>query len=258
MIARRGFLALGAAALLPGRALAQRAGVPVMEFSSLVPGAALPGWLEPVTFGDKAKPTEFTLVADEGRTTLRALAKSSASGLARTLRVNPVDFPILAWRWKALNLVARGGLGSKEADDFALRLYVIFDFDPDLLSLADRMKISLARTFWGAKLPLAALCYVWDGKAPAGTIAPNAYTDRVQMVVADSGPASLGRWVSHERDVAEDFRRAFGLPAPAITSVIVSADTDNTGESTEAWFGDIELRRRTAGRPGPGRADPGR
>ena len=121
--------------------------------------------------------------------------------------MDPAEFPILAWRWKALNLVARGGLATKETDDFALRLYVTFDLDPDRLSLADRMRISLARAFWGTKLPLAALCYVWDGQAPRGTFAPNAYTDRVRMVVADSGTAALGRWVEHERDVAADFRQ---------------------------------------------------
>lgn len=217
----------------------------MLALSTLAPGAALPDWLEPVTFGEKARPTEFALVADEGRTVLRARARASASGLARTRRVNPADHPILAWRWKATNLVARGGLASKEADDFALRLYVTFDLDPDLLSLGERMKLSLARAFWGANLPLAALCYVWDVRAPAGTIVPNAYTDRVRMVVADSGTATLGRWVRHERNVAEDFRLAFGLPAPAVTSVIVSADTDNTGESTEAYFGDIAFMKRT-------------
>ena len=161
--------------------------------------------------------------------------------------MDPADFPILAWRWKALNLVAHGGLATKETDDFALRLYVTFDLDPDRLSLADRMRISLARAFWGTKLPLAALCYVWDGQAPRGTFAPNAYTDRVRMVVADSGTAALGRWVEHERDVAADFRQAFGLPAPQITSLILSADTDNTGDSTESYFGDIEFRRRAGG-----------
>ncbi len=79
-----------------------------------------------------------------------------------------------------------------------------------------------------------------------GTIAPNPYTDRVRMVVAESGSASLGRWVEHERDVAADFRLAFGLPVPPVTSLVLSADTDNTGESTEAYFGDIEFRRRAA------------
>jgi hypothetical protein len=62
--------------------------------------------------------------------------------------------------------------------------------------------------------------------------------------VADSGPALLGRWVERMRDVAADYRRAFGLEAPAVNGVVVSADTDNTGETAESWFGDIEFRSR--------------
>ncbi len=242
---RRDFLALCAGALLPGGATGQNDNLPAMRFSDLAPGAALPGWLEPVSFGAKATPTEFALVADERRTVLRARAQASASGLARTLRVDPAEYPLLAWRWKAANLVQRGVLESKAGDDFALRLYLTFDLDPAQLSAGDRMRLSLARALWGARLPTAALCYIWDAKAARGTITPNAYTDRVRMVVADSGSALLGHWTSHERDVAEDFRAAFGIAAPAVASVIVSADTDNTGESTEAWFGDIEFRRRT-------------
>jgi hypothetical protein len=244
MIARRSLLALGACALLPRFARGQEAAIAAMRFSGLAPGSKLPEWLEPVTFGGKSTPTDFALVEDDGRTVLRALARASASGLARSLRVDPADYPVLAWRWKTRKLIARGGLGSKAGDDFALRLYVSFDLDPSALSFADRMRTSLARGIWGNRLPLAALCYVWDNHAPPGSIAPNAYTDRVQMVVADSGSASLGRWTSHERDVAGDFRRAFGMTAPGIASVIVSADTDNTGADAESWFGDVEFRRR--------------
>ncbi len=244
MISRRDMLALGAAALLPRAAVAQSASTSALRFSDLAPGAPLPGWLEPITFGGNAKPNAFELVADEGRTVLRVRSDASASGLARKLRVDPATHPLLSWRWKASRLVARGRLGAKEGDDFALRLYVTFDLDPGTLSFGDRMKLSLARSIWGEHLPIAALCYVWDGSAAAGTIAPNAYTDRVRMVVADSGPAQLGRWVARERDMAADFRAAFGLPAPAVTSVIVSADTDNTGESAESWFGDVAFSAR--------------
>ena len=219
----------------------------VMRFSSIAEGAPLPAWLEPVTFGGNAKPTEFALVQDGGQTVLRAYARASASGLARMVRVDPGVHPVLAWRWKTTNLVVRGGLATKEGDDFALRLYVTFDLDPALLSIGDRMRLTIGRAVWGERLPVAALCYVWDNRAAPGTIVPNAYTDRVRMVVADSGTASVGLWVAHERDVAKDFRSAFGLPAPAVASVIVSADTDNTGESVESFFGDIEFR---AGRPG--------
>ena len=235
-------LALAACTLLPSVALGQDAAIAAMRFSDLAQGASLPPWLAPVTFGGGARPTEFALVQDEGRTVLRARASASASGLARTLRVDPAAHPVLAWRWKTAGLVARSDLATKEGDDFALRLYVTFDLDPAALSLGDRMRLTLARAVWGTRLPLAALCYVWDNRATPGTIAPNAYTDRVRMVVADSGQGAVGRWVFHERDVAKDFRRAFGIQAPAVASVIVSADTDNTGESTESFFGDIEFR----------------
>ena len=216
---RRGFLTLAAMAALPAHAQAE---APGMYFSRLAAGAPLPEWLEPITFGRGVKPTEFALVADEGRTVLRARARASASGLARSLAVDPATRPILAWRWKAANLVERGDLRRKEGDDYALRLYLT----------------------WGSRARLTALCYVWDRRAAPDTIVPNPYSDRVQMVVADSGTAQLGRWVARERDIAADYRRAFGGEAPPVSGVIVSADTDQTGESTEAWFGDIEFRSR--------------
>lgn len=59
------------------------------------------------------------------------------------------------------------------------------------------------------------------------------------MVVAERGAANLGRWIAHERDVAADVENAFGMGAPPVTSVSVSADTDDAGESTA-----ILVRRR--------------
>jgi hypothetical protein len=213
---RRAFLAL-AAALLPGTASPQAA-IEAMRFSALQPGAPLPDWLKPQSFPSLPRHTEFTLVADEGRTVLRARAVASTSGLSREIRVDLRSHPVLAWRWKVMNLISRSDLATRSGDDFPARLYVVF----------------------GRR----ALCYVWDSRLPVGTIAPNAYSDRVQMVVADSGAALLGRWVARERNVAGDFRRGFGMEPPATSGVVVSADTDNTGESAESYFGDIEFRPR--------------
>lgn len=243
MIGRRAFLAAGVAACAPRAGRAQPEEVEALAFSRLPVGAPLPAWLEPVTFRG-APAAEFALVEDEGGTVLRVRSRAAASGLARTLRVDPAAYPVLAWRWKVTRLVEKGDLAKKEGDDYAARLYVTFDLDAAALDLGARLRIALARALWGERLPLAALCYVWDARAAVGTIVPNVYTDRVRMVVADSGPALLGRWVARRRDLAEDFRRAFGLPAPAVTGVIVSADTDNTGESVESYFGDVRFLRR--------------
>ena len=68
------------------------------------------------------------------------------------------------------------------------------------------------------------------------------------MVVLESGNARAGSWVAESRDVEADFRAAFGLPekaaVPAIDGVALSADTDQTGESVTAWFGDVRLEPR--------------
>ena len=243
MNSRRRFLASAAMLFLSRPGTAQTA-AGAMRFSALRAGAGLPDWLEPYAFPNQPRHTEFTLVEDEGRTVLRAVARASAAGLTRALRVDPRAHPVLAWRWKVMNLVSRSDLATKAGDDFPARIYVTFDLDPAMLSLAERLQLQLARAIWGERMPLAALCYVWDSRLAVGTIAPNAYTDRVRMVVADSGPELLGRWVARERDVAQDFRRAFGTEPPLVNGVIVSADTDNTGETAESYFGDIEFRTR--------------
>ena len=46
------------------------------------------------------------------------------------------------------------------------------------------------------------------------------------------------------RDVAADFRAAFGEAPPRITGIAVSADTDNTGERVTALFGDLRFTSR--------------
>ena len=191
-----------------------------MPFSTLKPGSALPEWLKPITFPTRWRHTEFSLVEDEGHTVLRARADASTSGLGRALAVDPRRHPWVAWRWKVMNLIVKSDMATKAGDDFPARLYLSFERNR------------------------RALCYVWDTRRPAGTIMANAYSDKVQMIAADSGPAQVGRWVSHERDWAADFRRAFGADAPATESVIVSADTDNTGETAESYFGDVLFRSR--------------
>jgi hypothetical protein len=240
---RRGFLAAAALGLAPGWA---RANEPLyaMRFSSLRPGTPLPADYRPFAFSAQSRHTAYSLVADEGRTVLRARADASTAGIIRDLRVDLDTHPLLAWRWKAVRLPEKGDLRTKAGDDFAARLYVVFDLRLAALPFGERWGVTMARIIYGDDVPAAALCYVWATRAAVGTIAPNAYTGRVRMVVADSGSANIGRWVAHERDVAADYRRAFGGAPPAVKGVVVSTDTDNTGEAAEAYYGDAEFRAR--------------
>lgn len=114
------------------------------------------------------------------------------------------------------------------------------------LPIGARTKALLARAIWGEKLPTAALCYVWDNRHAPGTSAWNPHSDRVRMVVLRSG--SPGAWSSESRDLESDFRAAFGSqwqkPVPRVTGIAIGKDTDQTGETATAWFGDFTLGAR--------------
>ena len=211
-------------------------------FSAAVPGAPLPVPWKLTTLPGIGRHTRYALVRDGDAVVLRGDAEASMAGVAHPLKLDAIAHPIIEWRWKVLNLLTKSDIAKKQGDDYPARVYVLFDYDIRKLSFSARSRIRLARLS-GADVPLAALCYVWDGKAAAGTSVWSAYTDRVRMIVAESGSANLGKWVTIRRNVAADFRAAFGEDPPAISGVVLATDTDNTGESATAFYGDIRFTR---------------
>lgn len=224
-------------ALLPVLALAAQPS----RFSSAAPGTAVPAGWSVQSIPKVERQTRFDLVDDSGGTVLRARADNAAASLRHGLSIDPVALGQLRWRWKTGHVLDKADLTSKSGDDYAARLYVFFDRKPAQMSFGERIAYKLGRARYGDQLPAAALCYVWDNKQPVGTIRDNAYTGFVKMIVATSGGAKQGQWVTLQRDVAADYKRAFGSAPPRITGIAVAVDTDNTGESTISYFGDIRF-----------------
>jgi hypothetical protein len=139
----------------------------------------------------------------------------------------------------------------KSGDDFAARVYVFLEIPDAAFPWGERLRLKLARILYGDELPSAAICYVWDNRHPVGTSGWNPYSRRVRTVVLESGNAQAGRWVEERRDLAADFRAAFGeafAGASRVTGIAAGNDTDQTGESATAWFGDFHLDRGESGR----------
>lgn len=224
-------------ALMPVLALAAQPA----RFSSASPDAALPaGWsVQPIP--KVQRQTRFDVVTADGGSVLRARADNAAASLRYKLDVAPAAGRHLSWRWKTERVLDKADLTTKAGDDFSTRLYVFFDRKPAQMSLSERIAYKLGRSRYGDQIPSAALCYVWDNRLPVGTIRDNAYTGFVKMIVATSGKAQQGQWVTLQRDVGADYRRAFGTAPPRITGIAVAVDTDNTRESTISYFGDIKF-----------------
>lgn len=222
--------------------LADRQSIIVGHFSALAPGSSFPDPWEPLTFHKIPQKTEYSLVEDAGKTVVKAVSVGSASGMIRKISVDPKAFPLLSWRWKATGIYEKGDVTQKQGDDYPARVYVTFAHDPEKLSVSQKAKYAAARLFYGAYPPHAAINYIWASKAPVGLFTPNPYTDRVIMIVAESGPTHLNTWQEVTRNVYEDYVAAFDQEPPAISGIAVMCDSDNTGESTVSYFGDIFLK----------------
>lgn len=217
----------------------------VGAFSSSVAGEQLPsGWH--VATLPNVEATRFRVVDIDGTTAVQLDADNAAASLYTNFRIDPAETPILRWRWRIRNLIDGADLHRKKGDDLPARLYVMFDYPLERLSWIERTKIRLARFVGGESVPTAAICYVWDGKLSNGTELWNAYTRRVRVVVVESGAERLDQWVAEERNLAADFRAAFGEDPPAVSGIAIAADTDQTGEIVRSWFGDISFSSLTS------------
>lgn len=224
---------------VPGTAAASPAGVSIGAFSTLPSGAPFEGDWRVKTLPGIA-PARFSIEADGGSTAVRIDAAAEAASLARNISWDLSSLPRLTWQWRINRVVSKSNPAVKSGDDFAARLYVMFDLPIDALPLVARTKLKLARWLYGDELPTAALCYVWGNQSAVETQGWNAFTDRVRMIVLRNGKDPVGSWAIENRNIAEDFRHAFGVVPPAPLGVAIAADTDQTGESVTAWFRDIE------------------
>ena len=217
--------------------------VEIARFSSANPGDPLPSPWKLVTLAKIRKQTRYSLVVDADQTVLRADANASMASVMHALHFDPRDHPVVEWRWKITHLLRKANMATKSGDDSPARFYVFFDYDIARLPFVTRAKVRIARALFGNDIPLAALCYVWDGKSIKGASAWSPYTDRVRVIVAESGEAHLNQWVTVRRNIVDDFRAAFGEDPPKVSGVAVATDTDNTGESATAFYGDIRFKQ---------------
>jgi hypothetical protein len=210
-------------------------------FSVLQPSRGLPAEWEPLTFKGIAQHTQYTLAVDEGMTVVKAHSKAAASGLIRRMEFDPHRFPWIQWRWKIDHTLQKGDATRKEGDDYAARIYVAFAFDAEGAGWAERVRHRTASLLAGQALPGSALTYIWANRIDRSTIIASPYTSQSMMIAVQSGNQAAGQWVAERRNLVTDYKAAFGKAPPGIIGIAIMTDTDNTGEETTAYYGDITL-----------------
>lgn len=211
-------------------------------FSSAHPAGPLPpGWHNlPVIKGKRL--THYTLVDDGGSTVVQADADSSASALLRHGDIDLAQTPAISWRWKVAAPITGADNHLSAQEDAPARLVFFFDGDRSKLTLGQRVQMHLAQGLAGMELPYATLMYIWSESAPPGAVITNPMTSRVQMIVVSGGSAEAGRWLQFHRDIVHDYEQVFHEKPGKLIAYGLLTDTDNTGTTARAWYGDLHFQ----------------
>jgi len=200
----------------------------------------LANW-KPMYFPKVKKHTMYTIVTDAQGSYLEAESRGSASALVYKREFSVYDYPRIRWRWKVENVYHRADPHAKEGDDYPMRVYVAFAYDPAMAGFFERTKYEIARGIYGEYPPHSTLSYVWSSVPVKDSMIVSPYTSKAMIVVLQQGAELAGTWQEQEVDIVADYRKAFGTSPPASATLAVMNDSDNTGEGVRSYLDYVEV-----------------
>ncbi len=196
----------------------------------------LDNW-KPLTFPKIKAHSEYSTVTDNsGGSVLRAESRASASGIIHKREFDITQFPIVSWRWKVDNVYIKADGETKDGDDYPIRIYVVFKYDPSRAGVWERAKYASAKLIYGEYPPESSLNYVWASQEGGEKRFPNPFTDKAHMIVLRAGKSQVGTWQEERVNVLEDYRKAFGKEPPKEASIAIMNDSDNTGGASVSYI----------------------
>jgi len=157
---------------------------------------------------------------------VRATTDKAASALYYKIKMDArKKHPLISWKWEVKKFPAKKlpeSLETKDEDDFAARVYVLF----------------IAPFFTNSKV----LEYIWAEKLPVGTSGASPYSSNIQLIVLRSGLDNEEGFKFEERDIMADYLNAFGRPPEHdIGAVAFMTNAEHTESGADAMYDDIKL-----------------
>lgn len=137
-------------------------------------------------------------------------------------KINLDKTPILTWKWRVYKTPKGGDENVNDKNDVAASIYVVYSVN-------------------FLKMPKS-IRYTWSSTLPVGTILSK-YFNRQKIVVLASGTKNEGKWITFQRNIAQDYKNLFGSnPPKRPIAILILSDGDNTKSKAIADYDDIELR----------------
>ena len=187
----------------------------VLDPSKSSTGGFPDGWKLKVNSG---KP-DVSVTKDGDVAVLHFKSVKSSFSLEKSVDVDAANMPYLAWHWKVTQIPNGGDFRHYSSDDQAAQVLVAFD-------------------------ERHILAYIWDSTAPEGTM-QNANSPpliHIYAIVCRSGMADANTWIAESHNVATDYQKAFGKPAPHVKGLRLQINSQHTGSAAESYFADLIFR----------------
>jgi hypothetical protein len=200
----------------------------------------LDAW-EPLFFRGIDRHTTYSTQNQDGASVLVAKSSDSASALVHKRMFNVAEYPQVRWCWKVDNLYADGNYRLKSGDDYPIRVYVFFAYDPETATIGMKIKYELVRILYGRYPPHSSLNYIWANQPDEADPVSSPFSDRSIMIPLQHGTEKVGQWVEETVNVLEDYKRFFGANPPPEAALAIMNDSDNTGERSTSYIRFIEV-----------------
>jgi hypothetical protein len=183
-----------------------------------------PGWQKRQSWGSPNY--DFTIVENAGHKVLHLRSAGDSSSIHKEIKgkVRLKETPVLEWSWRVVVLPPGADSRKSATDDQAAQIYVTWPRFPE----AVRSRI---------------IGYIWDTTAPAGEVIKSQKTGTVTYVIMRSGAADLGKWITEQRNVREDFKKIYGEEPDDPSYLTVAIDSDDVKGTAESYMGAITFRK---------------
>lgn len=154
---------------------------------------------------------------------LHLISEQSSFGLTKEITVDIKEYPYINFRWKVIELPTNGDFRKKETDDQAAQIYIAFG------------------TF---RLTAKIVGYLWENKAPKLTTGVSPAWSKTRLIVLESGPEKIGKWIFEKRNIYNDYKELFEKEPSEAKLISLYINSQHTKSRAESYFGEIYFSKK--------------
>ncbi len=179
----------------------------------------------------------YKINTEDGNKFLNAKSTGTSIQIAKKIKWDIKSFPVLSWRWRTIEIPKDANEDAKGRNDSGAAIYVIFQRSTIPFLSWKYQPINVIKYVWSTNLPVGKI--VHKDRKTAGKIIYEG-----NFIVIESDTANLGKWITEERNVLEDYKKVFKeSPKKDPYLIAILSDSNDTKSSAIADYDDIIIKK---------------